>query len=146
MPYVYHKERRIDRFMRSVGKLPSGCWQWTGYVTPQGYGLSALHGKKSLAHRVSYSLLVGDVPEGLDLDHICRNRSCVNPAHLEPVTRSENLKRGFDARGCNNGHPYTEENTSYVTRSNGVVERRCKICHRVRNKNAKLNRRLRKVG
>lgn len=133
MPYVHKPERRAERFMRCVEKQPNGCWRWTGFINPQGYGYSSLRGKKSLAHRVSYWIFVGEVKDGMDLDHLCRNRYCVNPAHLEQVTRSENLKRGFDARGCGNGHKYTEENTSVVRRSDGTTERRCKICHRNRN-------------
>lgn len=75
----------------------SGCWLWTASLTGAGYGQISDPDRRShplLAHRVSYALHVGPVPDGMDLDHLCRVPSCINPRHLEPVTRSENLRRG----------------------------------------------------
>lgn len=77
----------------------SRCWTHTGYVMPNGYGQVRVAGKTMLVHRAAYEILVGPIPAGLDLDHLCRNRACYNPDHLEPVTRKENLRRGFAARG-----------------------------------------------
>ena len=72
----------------------TGCWDWTGYVMPNGYGKLTIPGSRSnLAHRLMYEELVGPIPKGLDIDHLCRNRACVNPEHMEPVTRQINLSR-----------------------------------------------------
>lgn len=82
----------VARFWGKVDKS-EGCWLWRGRVGTHGYGVSQIFGE-ALAHRVAYRLTVGDVPEGLTLDHLCRNRICVNPVHLEPVTNRENILRG----------------------------------------------------
>lgn len=86
----YQGEPDSDRVLRRV-ELEGDCWAWQGSIAPNGYG--KLGG--SWAHRLSYETFVGPIPEGLDLDHLCRNRGCVNPDHLEPVTRKENLRRGL---------------------------------------------------
>lgn len=143
MAYRTIKENRIKKLMERVTVDPeSGCWNWDKPIQC-GYGRAQLNGTKTLAHRVVYQLIKGDIPEGLDLDHLCRNRACVNPDHLEPVTRSENLRRGFISRGCKNGHPFNEDDFSVVHRSNGSNEWRCKVCHRERNRKAKQAKRLR---
>ncbi len=77
----------------------SGCWSWTGNVNEHGYGRMNLGGAPERAHRVAYRLFVGLIPEGMTIDHLCRNRACVNPQHMEVVTRGENVRRGFEARG-----------------------------------------------
>ena len=71
------------------------CWNWIGNKNPKGYGRFYLKGIKILAHRQSYELYNGIIPEGLQIDHLCRDHSCVNPAHLEAVTQQENIKRGL---------------------------------------------------
>jgi hypothetical protein len=111
----------------------SGCWEWNGALTEQGYG--RCFGR--LAHRLSYEAWTGPIGGGLDIDHLCRNRACVNPAHLEPVTRRENLARGIgvilqkqraaERRFCSRGHELTEGNT-YIRPSDGV--RQCRECRR----------------
>ena len=129
----------MRRFDEKVLPTPSGCWEWAGWHNHKGYGMFWFEGRDQPAHRVSYTLSVGEIPAGLDLDHLCRNRGCVNPAHLEPVTRGENLLRGdtFNARNaakteCPKGHPYDDKNT-YTTRKGG---RSCRTCHRERMRNA----------
>lgn len=86
-----------QRLRANVTMTTSGCWQWTA-STDGKYGVTRSDGRLQKAHRVSYELFVGQVPVGLDLDHLCRNTLCINPKHLEPVTRSENLRRGAAAR------------------------------------------------
>ena len=96
----------------------SACWLWPGALTGGGYGHRWWHGKTNRVHRVAYELSVGPITKGLQLDHLCRNRPCFNPRHLEPVTRRENILRGespaaLNARKthCKRGHEFTEENT-----------------------------------
>lgn len=129
------REHKVQRFWSRVEKTPT-CWLWTGYTTSRGYGQL---GKGSgptqahLAHRVAYELLVGPVPAGLELDHLCRNPPCVNPSHLEPVTHAENMRRaGAVVTQCKHGHPYDEANT-YIRPDRGT--RQCRACSRVNQAN-----------
>src|SRR5690606_17884045 len=114
------------------------CWLWTGGIQPAGYGTwprsaARRFGVSSLAHRALYQLTVGEIPDGLQLDHLCRVRRCVNPAHLEPVTNRENALRSpltFTSQNiakthCAQGHPYDEANT--YTRDG---RRDCRTCNR----------------
>jgi hypothetical protein len=115
------------------------CWNWTGPMQKGGYGK---HGG-SPAHRVVYELLVGPIPEGLHIDHLCRNRACVRPEHLEPVTREENVRRGIEARTtCHKGHPWTEASTHWF-QVGEWTRRRCRICmtERGREKRARAKAR-----
>lgn len=118
-----------DRFWEKVNKGES-CWLWTATVNAGGYGTFFPQGRGGVrAHRWSYEHLVGPIPEGLDLDHLCRVRHCVNPAHLEPVTRAENVRRGLHGvrngkTHCNHGHKFTPE-TSHFSPSG---RRHCRIC------------------
>lgn len=89
----------VERLMAKVIKDERGCWTWTGALQ-RGYGrvCGGGRGNNQLAYRVAYELLVGPVPVGLELDHLCRNRACINPEHLEPVTHRENMRRMAAAR------------------------------------------------
>lgn len=123
------------RFWDKVEMLDNGCWQWTAARGGTGYGHFKLDGKVRAAHALTYELFVGPVPDGLVLDHLCRNRACCNPQHLEAVTHKVNILRGENycaeqARKtrCVNGHEFTPENTS--VRIDSKSGRRCKSCQR----------------
>lgn len=104
-----------------------GCWLWQGYINEDGYGRFWNPGGTPNAHAGVYEAMVGPVPGGLELDHLCRVRHCVNPDHLEPVTHAENMRRSAEARTtCINGHPWVEENI--YTYPSGV--RQCRTCRR----------------
>ncbi len=126
----------IARFWpKVVGRTPSACWEWIGAKDPFGYGVFWIdeRRRKRRAHRISYELLVGPIPNGLTLDHLCRNKSCVNPDHLDPYTSGENSRRSPLApywvkaaqTQCVNGHDFTVENT-YVRPDRTRDCRRCK--------------------
>ena len=91
----YRRTRDIrERFMEKMSPEPnSGCWLWLGFIAKNGYGRFGIRRTAHWAHRVAYRLFVGDIPDGLDLDHLCRTRCCVNPEHLQAVSRKENLHR-----------------------------------------------------
>jgi hypothetical protein len=126
-------ERRKDpvaRFWNFVEKTDS-CWLWVGGIQPKElYGNFWLDGTTVRAHRYAYELLVGPIPEGLTLDHLCRVRHCVNPAHLEPVTQAENNRRASARTHCKWGHEFTPENT-YIHPKRGT--RICKACAKRRS-------------
>ena len=120
-----------DRFWSKVQMSTESddCWPWIGSTTPRGYGKISVAGRLSYAHRVSFELHVRPIPSGLTIDHLCRNTSCVNPSHLEPVTQAVNNSRARALiTSCPHGHPYDEENTGVDGGS-----RRCKACDRIKH-------------
>jgi hypothetical protein len=106
------------------------CLRWTGSKTKTGYGRIGHEGKTKSVHRVAYELAKGPIPEGLEIDHLCRVRDCVNPAHLEAVTHTVNVQRAAamltPIEACKYGHPSTEESRDPNCRS-------CRVCHKIRN-------------
>lgn len=109
----------------------TGCWLWLGFTDKDGYGRYGGRG----AYVVSYEDHVGPIPEGMELDHLCRQRLCIRPEHLEPVTRHENVIRAKAAMThCKNGHEFNELNTKYSLTKLGAPKRRCRICNRASDK------------
>ena len=134
-----------ERFWDKVDKTdPDGCWRWLGFLSSKGYGAFSERRVTTPAHRWAYERVVGPIPAGLQVDHLCRKPSCVNPDHLEPVTNRENLRRSMAVRTsvnaakthCKNGHEFTPENTSWTRRRDGRKRRHCLACKRLwyRNK------------
>ncbi|GGY65551.1 HNH endonuclease signature motif containing protein [Streptomyces xanthochromogenes] len=126
-----------DRFLAKVRDSESGCWEWTGHIKPNGYGQVTVGGRKFNAHRFAYEAMVGPIPSGLVIDHLCRNRRCLRPEHLDPVSQRTNVLRGEgpaadNARRnhCVQGHPFDDANT-YVRRDGS---RSCRSCNAARNR------------
>ena len=143
----------LERLLSRVERRSDGCWQWTGATDGHGYGRISLgrrgdgHAK---AHRVAYEFYVGPIPDGLTIDHLCRNPSCVNPDHLEPVTHRENVLRGtgFPARNaqkthCKNGHPFDADNTLIREVPGRLPHRQCRTCITISQRAKYYRRKLR---
>lgn len=133
-PYITPRPSVDERFFSKV-HMTDGCWLWTAQLNEGGYGHFWLSGRNRLAHRVAYEQIVGPIPEGLTLDHLCRNPACVRPEHLEPVTGAENSRRGYGFGGINarkthcwRGHELAGANL-YVAKSG---YRHCRECQRIR--------------
>lgn len=128
-----------ERFWAKVD-ADGDCWEWIGFKNQAGYGrFYAPSGKMVLAHRYAYETLVGSIPSDAEIDHLCKNRACVSPAHLDPVSHKENVRRGAASTvmklraqritHCKSGHDLTVEG-AFVR--NGSGRRRCKECNRSR--------------
>ena len=132
------KQKDLDRFLKKIA-ITDSCWLWTAYCF-KGYGRFKLDGKSRSAYRISYELFIGEIPEGLEIDHLCRNHSCVNPSHLEAVSHKENILRGKLChinkghnrykQSCPFGHFYSKSNT-YITPKG---YRHCIECRKKRDK------------
>lgn len=124
---------RLRTFVSQIAKSggADGCWIWTGAKNSSGHA----SGVKGPAYRIAYEWMVGPIPEGMQLDHLCRRKDCVNPHHLEPVTRAENQRRVRVAGPfkpvsyCRNGHALAAENARLWSNGKGKIETRCYICH-----------------
>ena len=137
-----------QRFDQKVDRSdPEGCWIWLAATDGNGYGQINVGGRPVKAHRLAWQFDHGrPIPDGLSIDHLCRTRLCVNPAHLEAVSLIENTRRQLAAIGhhnarkthCPSGHPYDEENTRYSSRGYGRV---CRICRAESNRRYRASRR-----
>jgi hypothetical protein len=120
-------ERLAERITERIDDSGE-CWLWQGHTSADGYAFFSVNGRNTAVHRVSYEAFVAPMPDGLEIDHLCRVRSCVNPSHLEAVTHRVNMQRRVytpELRAqCRNGHLYDEQNT--LTNSG---RRRCRACH-----------------
>lgn len=136
MPFGPPRKPLIERWLKFIQPVESGCWLWTGHISPTGYGAMSIGMKgKRTAHSVAYELYHGPITEGLEIDHLCRVRACVNPDHLEAVTQYENNMRSsspaaLNARKthCKRGHPLSGENL-YIVLSKGRTIRLCRECN-----------------
>lgn len=119
--------KTIDaRFFAKV-HMTDGCWIWTGAVVPRGYGKLYVNGRVAYAHRIAYEQMIGPIPTGHEVDHLCFNTGCVRPDHLDAVDHAENVRRwGASIEACPKGHAYTPENTVRERGGN----RKCRTCRR----------------
>ena len=128
---------KLDKLLSNVVFASNGCWLWTKAISEGWYGVISFDGKTYKAHKILYEIIVGPVEDGLELDHLCREPSCVNPFHLEQVTHRENILRGTGCAAtnaakthCKNGHALDGINL-YI---NNRGDRVCKTCKRQRDR------------
>jgi len=149
----YRKKSIVDRFWERVEKT-NNCWLWKNKPNKRGYSTLSHNGKNLLAHRFSYELKHGPIPARMVIDHLCRNRTCVNPDHLEIVSNKENILRveSISAKNakkthCPQGHEYTIENTlRYKTLLYDGIGRTCRECARLRAKSYRDRKRLERTN
>ena len=136
--------KELRRFQKKIElDILTGCWLWRGGITEHGYARFYRNRRIVAAHRVSYEHWNGTLSSNLVLDHLCRNRHCVNPQHLEQVTLQENIHRGINPAAqnlrkthCPEGHPYSGENLIIEPTKRRLNDgRRCKICSQIRTRN-----------
>lgn len=133
------KDKTNRRFLSKIIFKENDCWGWKDYIDTNGYSQFSIDKLPIKAHRYSYELFRGEIPEGMYIDHLCRNRSCVNPEHMEIVTNVENVLRGEGVGAknarmeyCKRGHKLIPENVYFNKKQN---QRQCKLCSAIRSKN-----------
>lgn len=146
-------EKSEARLWAKVNKNgPNGCWIWTSCLNRKGYGRFRMNSRLFFSHRVAYTLCVGTIPDGLQLDHLCRVPACCNPSHLEAVTCRENVRRGLVSEAaiamhakkthCPSGHEYSESNTYWGKQCDGKYHVRiCRACNRDRARDYQARKR-----
>ena len=124
------------RFLSHVKIIDSGCWEWQGRISNKGYAHFFWDKSTKNAHRFSYKQYVGPLTKGLQIDHLCRNKTCVNPSHLEQVTQQVNISRipRHTKTHCKKGHEYTPENSYFYKET----KRCCRICLRLKNQKRRI--------
>ncbi len=119
----------VEERLRRNHIVENGCWRWTGSHGPKGYGFISTSGRTRAVHRVAYEIWNGPIPDGLEIDHECRVRDCINPEHLRAMTHRENVRRAVRSRRthCRRGHRYTDK-TAKIRVRNGTEYRDCRPC------------------
>ncbi len=133
----------LPQYIRKRLVVVNGCWVWPGVKAKGGYGKTKRNGRTMLVHVLAYESEFGPVPPGLQLDHLCKNTACANPAHLQPVTCRENIMRGEGVAAknarkthCPKGHPYGGKNLRF---KDGGRRRRCRACDSAKAKQMRLD-------
>ena len=133
----------LDRLMCKMTIKSNGCWEWTASLDSCGYGHIFFAGKLRKAHRVAYELLKTPIPEGYEIDHLCRNRRCINPEHMEIVSHAENMRRSpsFEkrrlAKRCKRGHSLSD---AFINKTKSGISRQCRQCTYLRKREARIRR------
>lgn len=140
----YSRMSAEQRFwMRVTHGAPDQCWRWTGPLSVDGYATFNINNHPVRVHRFAYKLLVGPIPDGLVIDHLCRNRACCNPAHMEPVTDAVNLRRGFSPSALNARRTHCRRGHELPDVPTGNRGRRCPACRPIDDKARGVIRRRR---
>lgn len=143
----YELDALPSRIADRIAVTPAGCWEWQGNRCPKGYGYLTWQGRRCAVYRVSYELLTGEDASAAEaMDHLCRNPSCCNPAHVEPVTYAENMRRGiqsfaFRSRCLSGRHELTPDTVMTRPRP-GDGRAQCRACHNERRRERRARKRL----